>query len=181
MTAPLTGLDVSLPEGFTVLSADGVDLDDDLSGFAVLREAAAALSGVGVFLSAVGLQPLPGGGVGHTWLTLARTPLESEPHGHTADGILLALRDSGGYVRRVSLPVGEAVSITSFPTIELPGADDSVVEVDTGMLQVHVPVEGHDELLTLTVQSTAIEAWVAVCALAAGVAKSLAWVPGPQA
>ncbi len=175
----LPAVSVTLPEAFTVLSAVGLQVDgpEPVPGpFDALGEIAASFEALDIGLSAVGVHALPAGGLGHTWLTLACVPLDTTDAARTADGLALGLRAEHVDVHRVRLPAGEAVSVSSFGRREAPGAEDGVVaQLEVGVLQVHLPMEGVDRVLVLTVESTALEAWVDVCATAAEVAKSLDW------
>jgi hypothetical protein len=171
---------VVLPDGFTVLAVDGAEVDPDpipavASPFDAMRPFAASLSSLDVGLSAVGLHVLPAGGVGHTWLTLSCLPMESSDPERTADGIAMALREDEVDVRRLRLPAGEAVSVTYFGRRELTVDEGPPAVLETGTLQVQLPMQGYDRVLVLTVESTALEAWVNVCRTAAEIAKSLAW------
>jgi hypothetical protein len=171
---------VVLPDGFTVLDVQGGEVDpepgdDAPSVFDAMRPLAASLSELDVGLSAVGLHVLPEGGVGHTWLTLSCLPMESSDPERTADGIAMALREDNVDVRRLKLPAGEAVSVTYFGRRELTVEEGSPAVLDTGTLQVQLPMQGYDRVLVLTVETTALEAWVNVCRAAAEIAKSLAW------
>lgn len=150
-----------------------------------VRESAAAiyalmagfLAASGVEFAAFGLFGDGDGGVAHCSLTVAAEPSTHSSAEVAANGIReVFVRDDLRDTRWLDLPCGPAVAVVSVRAVPCGAdADGMARELPIGQVQVHIPFPHAPWIALFTLETTAIEQWDMICAMMAGLVKSVRW------